>query len=225
MSPQQGCYLWYAEEPTWLYFSLAVFTETCKMYLPFKLGTRTGCTSFPEGVETKGPLFLHSVVLIIHSKSYLCENTQHVWLSLPKYISCHISLSELLKKIWVNSWRCPSFFSAFIFAHFLTWLQNHLHQTILQVILLFNIRAADSANHSAFQCLGTLILQIILLFNVRADWFCKSFCTSTFEQIILQVIPPKWPANNSAFPYLGRWFYKFIPQFKTRADLKSFVKE
>jgi hypothetical protein len=124
----------------------------------------------------------------------------HVWLSLPKYILCHISLSELLKKIWENSWWCPSFFSAFIFAHFLTWLQNHLHQTILQFILLFNIRAAGSANHSAFQCLGTLILQIILLFNVWADWFCKSFCfqslgrwicksfcCSKFGQMILQI--------------------------------------
>jgi hypothetical protein len=55
MSPQQGCYLWYAEEPTWVYFRLVLFTETCKMYLPFKLWTRIGCTSFPEGVETRDP--------------------------------------------------------------------------------------------------------------------------------------------------------------------------
>jgi hypothetical protein len=34
-----------------------------------------------------------------------------------------------------------------------------------------------------------MILQIILLLNVGADCFCKSFCTSTFEPVILQINP------------------------------------
>jgi hypothetical protein len=64
--------------------------------------------------------------------------------------------------------------SKFVFCLYFGTLPNKTAESSasdysVQVILVFNIRAADSANHSAFQCLGTLILQIILLFNVWAD--------------------------------------------------------
>jgi hypothetical protein len=99
-----------------LYFRLVVFTETCKkMYLSFKLGTRIGWTSFPEGVETWDPC---SCTLLF---SLFTPRPNYV--RICYMVSCHflstfhafISLSELLKKTWENSWWCPSYFSAFYF--------------------------------------------------------------------------------------------------------------
>jgi len=100
------------------------------------------------------------------------------------------------------------FFCLLFLAHLLIWLQNHLHQIILQVILLFNIRLDDSANHFAFECWGRLLLQIILHFYI---WARHSANQSAFQ------FRAGDSARHSAFQYLGR----IIPLFNTRADDSS----
>jgi hypothetical protein len=98
-------------------------------------------------------------------------------------------------------------FSAFYFCTLLIWL-NHLHQIILQVILLFNIRLDDSANRFAFQYRVRLLLQIILHFYI---WARHSANHSVFQ------FRAGDSARHSAFQYLGR----IIPLFNTRADDSS----